>query len=763
MIKKLIDLANYLDQNNLSVEADKLDSLLKSAAYSKEQLEIFDGDGDGKPFEPEDFVKLRKKNKSKPRKSKPSKNKSKSSKAKDKVANISDELTDLIVLANRLDAKGLIKEADYVDMLIKTSDKYQEDWDKAWEGIYKGLDDAKKPDVEWPDFSGPPPSSSTGPGSTGPGSAGPGSAGPGSAGPGSAGPGGTDPGSTDPGSTEPGGTGPEPEDGQQPEDGQENQGGISLEDISSKVKEFLGKIADWLKNAWGRIYQKYLEYKESNPGEISDPGSLMPVLLQGEPDEVVTTTIITVTPEVGALVVMQAPEEKRVAYITTIAAMETPSAGEIQAFRDSLPDELKPVVTEGISGPELASKILNIIDPKEAERILSLLDEETRSKLSSKIFTFDNIENMENSDLKLLISNIDKKVLTIALLGSSDGIYSKIESVLESEQKAAIQSVVDSMDSMPNDSQSDQAKKEIVNIALIMESEGKITLSKSAPAQTSSPQDGQDGAGSKDAQGDVLESEPKADIDIDVRPIIAAITATIGQGNPEATRKMRSIFAGIRYLDRKVEDKIITALASYTQDDSIIELVLAAAESDAPTPEEIELSLTEDLKGIIDYSTTIPRYERGIELSGRIMATLGDKKMKEVEGKIKDMDVNFYRELSLNTLDLEYILLMISDDDAKNLIGRVSRDKALLAYKTLPERRGGFGVDAQSVLYYHATGGGADGEAFLEDIEDIELMGRVKRIDAESAAMEIVNLALDLEEKGEIKIRRDSDPKVEYM
>ena len=531
-------------------------------------------------------------------------------------------------------------------------------------------------------------------------------------------------------------------------------------DISERVKEFLGKIADWLKNAWGRIYQKYLEHKESNPGEISDPGSLMPELLQGEPDEVITTTIITVTPEVGALVVMQAPEDKRAAYIATIAAMETPSTGEIQAFRDSLPDELKPVVTEGISGPELASKILNIIDPKEAERILSLLDEETRSKLSSKIFTFDNIENMENSDLKLLISNIDKKVLTIALLGSSDSVYSKIESVLDTEQKAAIQSVVDSMDSMPNDSQSDQAKKEIVNVALIMESEGKITLPKSTPAQTSSPQDGQGDAGSKDTQGDVPESEPKTDIDIDVRPIIAAITATIGQDNPEATRKMRSIFAGIRYLDRKVEDKIITALASYTQVDSIIELVLAAAESDGPTPEEIELSLTEDLKGIIDYSTTIPRYERGIELSGRIMAILGDKKMKEVEGKIKDKDVNFYSELALNTLDLEYILLMISDDDAKNLIGRISRDKALLAYKTLPERRGGFGVDAQSVLYYHATGGGAAGEAFLEDIE---LMGRVKRVDAESAALEIVNLALDLEEKGEIKIRRDSDPKVEYM
>ena len=59
MIEELIKLADYLDQKGLSTMADKIDLLLKNAAYSKRQLEVFDGDGDGSPFEPEDFKHLR--------------------------------------------------------------------------------------------------------------------------------------------------------------------------------------------------------------------------------------------------------------------------------------------------------------------------------------------------------------------------------------------------------------------------------------------------------------------------------------------------------------------------------------------------------------------------------------------------------------------------------------------------------------------------------------------------------------------------------
>jgi hypothetical protein len=58
MIKKLLTLANKLDNAGLHKEADYLDAIIKTS-YSKKQMEVFDGDGDGKPFEKEDFSKLR--------------------------------------------------------------------------------------------------------------------------------------------------------------------------------------------------------------------------------------------------------------------------------------------------------------------------------------------------------------------------------------------------------------------------------------------------------------------------------------------------------------------------------------------------------------------------------------------------------------------------------------------------------------------------------------------------------------------------------
>ncbi len=71
MIKDLIILANNLDSAGLLKEADLLDSIIKESAKkksekqkpTKEQLEAFDLDKDGKPFEKEDFKMLRKKKK----------------------------------------------------------------------------------------------------------------------------------------------------------------------------------------------------------------------------------------------------------------------------------------------------------------------------------------------------------------------------------------------------------------------------------------------------------------------------------------------------------------------------------------------------------------------------------------------------------------------------------------------------------------------------------------------------------------------------
>ena len=63
MIKKLLHISNKLDEVGLHKEADFMDAIIKAAGkkkkYTKKQLKHFDGDGDGKPFEPEDFKKLR--------------------------------------------------------------------------------------------------------------------------------------------------------------------------------------------------------------------------------------------------------------------------------------------------------------------------------------------------------------------------------------------------------------------------------------------------------------------------------------------------------------------------------------------------------------------------------------------------------------------------------------------------------------------------------------------------------------------------------
>ena len=65
MINDLIKLATHLDNKGLHKEADYVDAIVRKAAeeYTEEQLKHFDGDGDGEPFEDEDFEELRGKEK----------------------------------------------------------------------------------------------------------------------------------------------------------------------------------------------------------------------------------------------------------------------------------------------------------------------------------------------------------------------------------------------------------------------------------------------------------------------------------------------------------------------------------------------------------------------------------------------------------------------------------------------------------------------------------------------------------------------------
>jgi hypothetical protein len=55
VLRDLIKLANHLDQKGLTREADFLDKLVSLSGYTKKQVDTFDKDGDGVPFEKEDW------------------------------------------------------------------------------------------------------------------------------------------------------------------------------------------------------------------------------------------------------------------------------------------------------------------------------------------------------------------------------------------------------------------------------------------------------------------------------------------------------------------------------------------------------------------------------------------------------------------------------------------------------------------------------------------------------------------------------------
>jgi flagellar motor switch protein FliG len=75
------------------------------------------------------------------------------------------------------------------------------------------------------------------------------------------------------------------------------------------------------------------------------------------------------------------------------------------------------------NGTRALAAILNHMDGEKAELVLSTLEPENMPTVASVrqlMFIFDDIVNLEKESVKALIGRIDRKVLTVALKGTSD-------------------------------------------------------------------------------------------------------------------------------------------------------------------------------------------------------------------------------------------------------------------------------------------------------------------------------------------------------
>jgi flagellar motor switch protein FliG len=143
-------------------------------------------------------------------------------------------------------------------------------------------------------------------------------------------------------------------------------------------------------------------------------------------------------PQTLALVLSNLPAEQAGPLMESLSSEIQPQVALRIALMDRVPGEVFNEIAAAVrsklkasrqilrsNGTRALAAILNHMDGEKAELVLSTLEPENMPTVASVrqlMFIFDDIVNLEKESVKALIGRIDRKVLTVALKGTSDKI-----------------------------------------------------------------------------------------------------------------------------------------------------------------------------------------------------------------------------------------------------------------------------------------------------------------------------------------------------
>lgn len=174
-----------------------------------------------------------------------------------------------------------------------------------------------------------------------------------------------------------------------------------------------------LRNA--KICIKALNYM--NPEKIA-------FLLDKEHPQIITTILIYLDKDHSAKVLSFLSEKKRaeiILKITEFNGIEESSLVELNRVIESLLKNKKLILTEK-GGIKTAAKILNsmkIKDEKETIKKISIFNKELSNKIIDEMFSFERVLDLDDNYIKILIENIEKEKLYIALQNTSFSVRKK--------------------------------------------------------------------------------------------------------------------------------------------------------------------------------------------------------------------------------------------------------------------------------------------------------------------------------------------------
>ena len=204
-------------------------------------------------------------------------------------------------------------------------------------------------------------------------------------------------------------------------------------------------------------------------------------LLRNEHPQIVAAILVHLDPEQAASVLKQFGERQRNEVLARIATLD---GIQPSALRD-LNSVMSKVLSGGdrqrkasLGGVKPAAEILNLLGSSVETSVLDYLretDNDLAQKIMDKMFTFDDLEKLDDKGIQTLMKEVQSESLVIALKGATPEMREKIFKNMSTRAAETLREDLDSRGPV-RVAEVEAEQKEMLKIVRRLADEGQITL-----------------------------------------------------------------------------------------------------------------------------------------------------------------------------------------------------------------------------------------------------------------------------------------------
>ncbi|MFO7718486.1 MAG: flagellar motor switch protein FliG [Thermodesulfobacteriota bacterium] len=213
---------------------------------------------------------------------------------------------------------------------------------------------------------------------------------------------------------------------------------------------------------------------------MMDPRTISSLLENEHPQTIALILSTQKADQTGAILSFFS-EAMRAEVVFRIAKIDKVSPDVLSHIEEALQREIGGVVSkeqQQVGGVDKVVDILSQIDKGGDFKILEKIeseDAELAEEIRKKMFTFEDLESIDNRGMQLILREIRNETLTLALKTASDRIQEKIFGNISERAKEMIQDDLESMGPVRL-SEVEAAQQSIVQQALRLEEEGRLVI-----------------------------------------------------------------------------------------------------------------------------------------------------------------------------------------------------------------------------------------------------------------------------------------------